>query len=228
MEMKIIDNLKKYKLLFVHPRLFFEDTEKEQEYMPILLFVGIYLFLGKIFEFAVARLIILEKIPPGSEAEKFSVFIGLNGLLINLFLLLASIFILAAVTHIAIIFFTKQRFTKETFFPTWKAVAYASAIPAVYNIATSAIPAIGEFVNLWPEQSLLLPSIVWGPYSIAMTAFTIILSIASLVHVIIAVCAGLTRYHKITSWQATGAVLFSYISFVIFMMLILFLWQAFY
>lgn len=227
MSINIIVNLKKYKLLLVHPRLFFEDTEKEQEYIPILLFVGIYLFLGKIFEFAVARLIILEKIQLGPEAEKFSVFIGLNGLLINMFLLLASIFILAAITHMAIIFFTKEGFTKETFFPTWKAVAYASAISAVYNIATSAIPAIGEFINLWPEQSLLLPSIVWGPYSIAMTAFTIILSIASLIHVIIAVCAGLTRYHKITSWQATCAVLFSYISFIIFMMLALFFISAF-
>ncbi len=187
--------LLKYLSLFTHPEAFFKAVAKEKDYWQIIAFVAGFAFLGNLIEFLLWW--------PLAALKGFSISVSfltaIAGVVASPVLTLLTGFIAALVVHLGVLLFHGQ----ERFFSTWKVVAYASIIPVAYNVFTALLQTLAEFLNPFPEQSLMWgANMTWGIYSMSMTAFLIFVGLVFLIHVLYAQVVGLVAYHKLSKGYA--------------------------
>lgn len=205
--------LLKYLSLFTHPEAFFKAVAKEKDYWQIIAFVAGFAFLGNLIEFLLWW--------PLATLKDFSISVSfltaIAGVVASPVLTLLTGFIAALVVHLGVLLFHGQ----ERFFSTWKVVAYASIIPVAYNVFTALLQTLAEFLNPFPEQSLMWgANMTWGIYSMSMTAFLTIVGIVALVHVIYAEVKGIILYHKLTNRHAVIAtVILPLVAFLLILLL---------
>ncbi len=204
------DPIKKYKLLFTKAEQFYKKIQVEKEYQNIVLYVLGLVFVGEILSFVAW----LPTLGLGIETAFFAILMGFVGIILSPMLTLLATFICAGIVHLCLMLFKKGL----DYFTTWKVLAYASLIPIIYNIASSIITTFAESLNPWPAQSLLAEELVFGMYSITVLVFMFIIGLVSLIHVLYTEVVGLRLYHKITTAQAVGALV---LSFVVIIMLVL-------
>lgn len=185
----------KYLSLWMHPETFFKAVAKEKDYWQIIAFVAGFAFLGNLIEFLLWW--------PLAALKGFSISVSfltaIAGVVASPVLTLLTGFIAALVVHLGVLLFHGQ----ERFFSTWKVVAYASIIPVAYNVFTALLQTLAEFLNPFPEQSLMWgANMTWGIYSMSMTAFLILVGLVFLIHVLYAQVLGLALYHNLSKGHA--------------------------
>ncbi len=204
--------LLKYATLWTHPEVFFKAVAKEKEYLQIIVFVVGVALLGELVELLLWWPLAALK----GFAMPISFVIAVSGVFVSPMLTVLGSFLAAAVIHLGVLLFHGH----EKFFSTWKVVAYASIIPVAYNICTALLQTFAEFLNPFPEQSLMCgANMTWGAYSIGMTVFFALVGIVMLVHVIYAQVVGLALYHKLPKGHAFVATIVPLL--ILFLLIIL-------
>lgn len=215
--MNVPKPLLKYLSLFTHPEAFFKVVAKEKDYWQIIAFVAGFAFLGNLMEF----LLWWPLATLNGVSIPVSFLTAFAGVFASPVLTLLTGFIAALVVHLGVLLFHGQ----ERFFSTWKVVAYASIIPVAYNVFTALLQTLAEFLNPFPEQSLMLGTgptqmMTWGVYSISMTAFLTLVGIVALVHVLYAEVKGVVWYHKLTNRHAfIATVILPLVAFLLILLL---------
>ncbi|MBI5002318.1 YIP1 family protein [Candidatus Woesearchaeota archaeon] len=197
--------IRKYQTLLTKAKTFF-NAEKEKEYQPILIFVFLYVLVGQILEF-VAWVPSLGSIGGAEflsiEGTLLTIVLGILGMFLSPIITIIFTFIIAGITHLAVLYYKKG----ASYFETWKVIAYAALIPIIYNVFTSLVTTIVEAVNPWPDQSVYSQVPVFGPYYLTALGVLFIIGLFALIHTIYTEIVGIKLYHKLTTKQAAVAVI---------------------
>jgi hypothetical protein len=212
------DPIKKYQLLFTKAEQFYKKIHAEKEYQDIVLYVLCFIFVGEILSFVAW----LPTLGLGIETAFFAIFMGIMGIILSPILTLLATFICAGIVHLCLMLFKKGL----DYFTTWKVLAYASLIPILYNIVSSIMTTFAESLNPWPAQSLLAEELVFGTYSITVLVLMFIIGFVSLIHVLYTEIVGLRLYHKISTAQAIGALVLSFVVIIVIILLFVLLFSS--
>ena len=219
--MKTENPFKVYEQLFLTPKLFFKAVAKETDAVTIAVFVGLFLFAGKVFELAAW----IPTLAIHSDAAYLpTIMLSVLGSLVSpLLTLLATLFV-ACLVHLGVSYYKKG----TSFFSTWKVLVYATLIPIVYSVSMAVVQTIAESVNPWPDQSLLAASPVWGPYSLLISGLLFLVVLVTIIHTIYTEAVGLKEYHKLTTAQALVAIIVPLLILILFVLLLLVLFGSFF
>jgi hypothetical protein len=213
--MEIKKSLDKYKLLLMKPVVFYKKVAKEKEYMSIALFIAAFAFIGELVEFIMWLPQLMGGTFAGAELW-FTLGASVAGVIASPLIVVLVSFISAALVHLGVMYFKG----KGDYFITWKVVAYASVISVIYGIFSSVILLVLEFLNPYPEQSLLAAEPTMGVWWIAMIGFSLFVSAVIMIHVVYTETIGISQYHKLSNVQAFVAVVAPLVVIILGLMLI--------
>jgi len=181
----------KSKELLLNTSAFLKSVSKEKEYIPILLYVLVLYMIGTVVE-SIAGL--FTGIQPGM------VFVGF--LIALIFTAIAAFifpFIVGGLVHLGVLLFKG----KQGFFNTFKPMAYACSLMAIYSIFGSILGII--LTLIFPDFVGMTQETMSGGMIFAMIVLAVFWVFA-IVHTVYAEVIGISRYQKIPKWQAFIAV----------------------
>jgi hypothetical protein len=208
MNLEIKPYLEKFKFLFLNPVDFFTSVRKENDYMSILKF-----YVG--FSVAVSIIIALLNIP---LMFKDSVYImgSILGIVTAIVFSFVSPFIASGIIHLGVIIFKG----KNGFFNTFKPVTYAMTIGVAYTLISSVITGVYSWFK--PITDIDVSNVALAAQDSAfITVISIVIGLASLVHVLIAHVKGISFYQGMTTMKAfLATVLVPFVLFILFAVII--------
>lgn len=185
--------LVKLKNLFFSTGTFFEKVKKEKAYFQILLSFVIVYSVSAVAELAVS-LPLVGKVP----AARSLLLISFLGTIFSIALSFVLPFLAAGITHLGVLIMGG----KEGYFNTFKPVAYAMIISAIYNIISSIISFFLNMAYPISPSALQQTGFALRDIPVQHIFMGIVIGIVSLVHVVYAEVVGISKFQKMSKPRA--------------------------
>lgn len=195
----MVNYWKKFWLLFFRPKLFIKTIEKENSYLPILLFYGIpYVLISLI-----------------SNLFSGDAFTIITSFIFDCLIIFVGSFVSAGIIHLGV----KILGGKKGYFNTFKPDVYSSAVFLPYYLVLSLL-LIGAGLNTNGEN--IDPNEI-GKYLWAIAIMVPVLLIG-IIHSAYVAVIGISRFQKISKTRAfLAAIIFPVLYFLIIMIIIIIL-----
>jgi hypothetical protein len=206
----------KLKKLFFKPSAFLDSTEKEKEYQPILAF---FVVLSVAYFIVSALIGVVFKDASINYLDYLKTSL-LGFVWIVIYSVIYSViqpFIFGGIIHIGVLIFRG----KEKYFETFKVLTYALVIGILYSFILLILASIIKIVLPFnaamltqiatvedPELMMSLYSQFFAqPGALLSIIVSVIIMIASMIHQLIFLIKGISKYQQLSRMKAAGAVI---------------------